>query len=91
MAWIPTGAWKRDFRKALKGAFTNVYQMEMLVDDYFAPESFTNIAPVGPGVNFEFQISQLINQALMEDWLLDLVAAAQEARSGHSIGTELDH
>jgi len=43
-------------------------------------ESFQNIAPVGPGITYDFQLFQLIDHARMNDWLPDLVAAAYERR-----------
>jgi hypothetical protein len=77
--WVPSGAWKSNFRNELKSAFGAV-DMNLLISDYFSPESFQNIAPVGPGINYDFQLFQLIEHARMSDWLPDLVAAAYERR-----------
>lgn len=79
MSWTPSGTWKRNFRNALKSGYPIVYAMELMLGDYFNT-SLANIAPVGPGVTYEYQLFQLTAQAEMEDWLVDLVAAAHERR-----------
>ena len=76
--WNPSGAWMAAFRKALADAFDEP-SMELLTTDYFT-RSFAKISPAGFGKTFEFRVQELINNARMEDWLLDLVAAARERR-----------
>jgi hypothetical protein len=66
------------FRGALADAFDE-QSLELLTTDYFA-RSFVKIAAPGTGRTFEFRVQELINNARMEDWLLDLVAAARERR-----------
>ena len=66
------------FRTALKDSFDN-QSLEMLTFDYFGPsKTFTNLT--NPNSYFEYRIFELIQQARMNDWLLDLVAAARERR-----------
>lgn len=77
--WEPSGAWMRRFRTALRDAFADA-DVELLTSDYFHPDVFSSIAPPGPGQTFEFRLQALINQARMNDWLPDLVAAAHERR-----------
>jgi hypothetical protein len=65
------------FRKALLPAF-NPNSMQLLTADYFGPvNTFANLTGNGP---FEIRLYELIDQARMEDWLVDLVAAARERR-----------
>jgi hypothetical protein len=54
--------------------------MELLISDYFEPDSFQKLAAPGFGKTFEYRLLELINQAEMNDWLLALVAAAHERR-----------
>lgn len=78
--WQPSGAWKMKFRKALEKAFGEP-SMLLLTADYFPPAyNFANISPPGFGKTFEFRLYELIEAARMDDWLLDLVAAAHERR-----------
>lgn len=79
--WQPTGAWMLRFRKALDETFDET-AVELLTVDYFHPAAFSKIASPGPGKTFEFRLQELIQRARMEDWLLDLVAAARERRPG---------
>ncbi|WP_433795957.1 trypsin-like peptidase domain-containing protein [Actinoplanes sp. CA-252034] len=76
--WQPSGPWMMRFRQALAQAF-NDQTMELLTFDHFAPTTFSTIASPAAGP-FEYRLQLLINQARMEDWLLDLVAAAHERR-----------
>jgi hypothetical protein len=78
--WTPSSTWQKDFRKALKNAYVFVYDIDLLLKDYFGIPTIQNIQPTGPGVTYEYQLSQLITRALARGWLLDLVAAAQERR-----------
>ncbi len=78
--WQPSGSWKKRFRDALLVAFTP-QDLQMLTMDYFGIQnSFNNLAPPGMGHTQEFRLLELIEQARMNDWLLDLVAAALERR-----------
>jgi hypothetical protein len=79
--WQPTGAWMQRFRRALDHSFDET-AIELLTSDYFHPASFARISSPGAGKTFEFRLYELIQQARMEDWLLDLVAAARERRPG---------
>jgi len=68
------------FREALDAAFDEP-SMEMLTTDYFSPSlAFSKVSPPGPSRTYEYRLHELINQARMNDWLLDLVAAARERR-----------
>jgi hypothetical protein len=75
-------SWQSSFRKALESAF-DPPSITLLVSDYFAPKNFPNIAPPGAG-NFEFRLHLLMEEARMEGWLYDLVAAARERRPRNS-------
>ena len=78
--WQPTGAWKERFRRALDGAF-NEASIELLTEDFFPPRYlFSKIAAPGFNKTFQFRLHELIAEARMNDWLLDLVAAAHERR-----------
>jgi len=78
--WQPTGAWKEKFRKALDGAF-NEASIELLTGDFFPPQDlFSKIAAPGLSKTFQYRLHELIEEARMNDWLLDLVAAAHERR-----------
>lgn len=77
--WQPTGTWKEKFRKALKQAFDET-SVTLLIADYFGPETFPGISPPGPGKSHEFRLHELIEHARVNDWLIDLVAAARERR-----------
>jgi Trypsin-like peptidase domain/Effector-associated domain 1 len=79
-AWEPTPAWNRTFRQALAASFDEP-SLNLLTADYFSPaRRFVNLAPAGPGRTLEVRIQELLDQARMEDWLLDLLAAAYERR-----------
>ena len=79
-AWQPTGQWMRHFREALDGGFDEP-SMELLTTDYFSSRrAFSRVSPPGFGKTYEVRLQELINQARMNDWLLDLVAAARERR-----------
>lgn len=68
------------FRKALDEAFDEP-SMELLTTDYFSPSrAFSRISPPGFNKTYEYRLFELINQARMNDWLPDLVAAARERR-----------
>ena len=83
-AWRPSGAWKLKFREALEDAFDDA-SMELLTADYFPVRNqFSRVAPTGVGKTFEFRLHELITNALMDDWLADLVAAAHERRPRNS-------
>lgn len=77
--WQPSGAWNQTFRKALEGAFDDP-SFALLITDYFAPQTFAKLSPPGPEKTHEFRLQEVINQAKMEGWLIDLVAAARERR-----------
>ncbi len=71
--------WKPAFRQALIGAFDQP-AMAMLVSDYFPPDTLDNLSPPGFGKTFETRLYEVIQQAEMNGWLFDLVAAAHERR-----------
>ena len=75
----PAEAWKTALRKALLGAF-NQASIDLLIADYFSPDSFDNLSPPGFGKTFEYRLLEVIREADMAGWLLDLVAAAHERR-----------
>jgi len=78
--WQPSGQWMQRFRKALDEAFDEP-SLEMLTTDYFSPSrAFSKVSTPGFNKPFEFRLFELINQARMDDWLPDLVAAARERR-----------
>jgi hypothetical protein len=81
--WQPSGPWMMRFRTALAQAFDD-QAMQLLTVDHFAPNTFHTIAPPGAGA-YQFRLQQLIDQARMEDWLLDLVAAARERRPANPV------
>jgi hypothetical protein len=54
--------------------------MELLTSDYFSPTTFSRVASPGLGKTFQVRLQELIEEARMNDWLLDLVAAAHEVR-----------
>jgi len=67
------------FRFALDQAF-NEGSLQLLVQDYFGRD-FQKISSAGGiGKQFGNRLQELIDAALMEDWLFDLVAAAHERR-----------
>jgi hypothetical protein len=67
------------FREALYEAFDEP-SLELLTTDYFFPATFSRISPPGFGKTFNDRLQELINQARMNDWLVDLVATARERR-----------
>lgn len=77
--WQPTRLTITRFRRALYEAFDEP-SIGLLTTDYFAPDTFNKLAPPGPGMTFEFRLQELIDQAKMNDWFADLVAAARERR-----------
>ena len=78
--WQPSGQWMQRFRKALNEAFDEP-SVEMLTVDYFSPShAFSKLSPPGSGRTFEYRLFELINQARMDDWLPNLVAATRERR-----------
>jgi hypothetical protein len=78
--WEPSPAWNKRFRAELAAAFDEP-SLNLLTADYFSPaRRFVNLAPAGPGRTLDVRIQELIDQARMDDWLLDLVAAAHERR-----------
>lgn len=77
--WEPTGPWKAAFRNALKQAFDQP-SFALLISDYFAPESFDGLSPPGFGKIIDSRFQEVIEQARMNGWLLDLVSAAYERR-----------
>jgi Trypsin-like peptidase domain/Effector-associated domain 1 len=78
--WQPSGQWMRQFREALDEGFDEP-AMELLTTDYFSPRfAFSRVSPPGFGKTHEVRLFELINQARMDDWLPDLVAAARERR-----------
>lgn len=77
--WQPTGSWMMKFRNALAGAFDEP-ECILLIGDYFAPLAFAGISPPGFGKSHAFRLNEVIQKARMEDWLVDLVAAAHERR-----------
>ena len=71
-----------NLREVLDGAFDEP-SLTLLTIDYFGPaRSFGKLSPPGFGKSFEFRIHELLEQARMNDWLLDLVAAASQRRPG---------
>lgn len=81
--WQPSGAWMMKFREALLAAFDDP-SLTLLTTDYFGPaRSFYNLSPPGYGKTHELRLHELIQQARMNDWLLDLVAAAHQRRPGN--------
>jgi hypothetical protein len=74
------GPWMRRFRKALLAVYQDA-DMELLTADYFFPGVFSSVAPPALGLRYEDRLQTLINQARMNDWLPDLVAAARERRT----------
>jgi hypothetical protein len=76
--WNPTGQWMAKFRQALVATF-NSASIEMLTSDYFGPTYAFSKLTSENGM-FEFRIFELIEQARLNDLLLDLVAAARERR-----------
>lgn len=78
--WTPSGRWKQQFRAALDEAFDEP-SIELLTSDYFSQSlAFSRVSPPGPHRTFQYRLHELIEQARMNDWLLDLVAAARERR-----------
>lgn len=76
--WTPTSNWMSRFRTALLASFDDP-SLNMLTFDYFGPQNtFHNLA--GSMGGYEYRVFELIQQARMNDWLLDLVAAARERR-----------
>jgi hypothetical protein len=71
-------AWQPRFRKALDEVFDE-QSLTLLVSDYFAPKSFPKIAPPGAG-SFGYRLHLLLEDARMDGWLYELVAAARERR-----------
>lgn len=86
--WQPTGPQKAKLRRALGQAFDEL-SISLLVGDYFSPESFVGIAPAGVGKTHEYRLNELIEYARMNDWLLDLVAAARERRPKNPLIAEI--
>jgi hypothetical protein len=74
--WI--GSRNERFRKALNEAFDEG-SITILLADYFG-QNFAAIAPVTITAGHDSRLQRLINVAKMDDWLLDLVAAAHERR-----------
>jgi hypothetical protein len=78
MSWTALGPWIAIFRQALVNAYTP-NALNLLISDYFS-KSFVNIA-VGPfPLTYPEMVQKQIEEAKMEGWLIDLVAAAQERR-----------
>ena len=76
----PSGQWMQQFREALDRAFDEP-SMELLTTDYFSPPfAFSRVSPPGFNKTYQYRLYELINQARMNDWLIDLVAAARERR-----------
>ena len=75
----PSGPWKAAFRAALKQAFDQP-GFAVLISDYFSPESFDGLSPPGFGKNIDFRFMEVIEQARMNGWLVDLASAAYERR-----------
>lgn len=86
--WRPSGAWTRRFRLALDEAFDEA-SMELLTVDHFTPSTFSKISSPGLGKSFTSRLQDLINEAQMNDWLPDLVAAARERRPRNRILAEI--
>lgn len=81
--WQPSGPWMMKLRQALDGAFDDP-SLTLLTTDYFGPaRSFAKLSQPGFGKPFEFRIHELLEQARMNDWLLDLIAAAHQRRPGN--------
>lgn len=73
-----TGSRNQKFRKALDQAYDEA-SITILLTDYFG-KRFASIAPATITAGQENRLQRLIDVAQMEDWLLDLVAAAHERR-----------
>lgn len=87
--WQPTGRWNETFREALADAFDEAL-IELLTTDFFSTrQRFSRISPPSFGKTFEFRLHELIDNARMNDWLLDLVAAAHERRPKNSELTKI--
>jgi hypothetical protein len=68
------------FRQALLAAFDEP-ALILLTTDYLGPaRSFPNLSPPGFGKTQEVRVNEMLQQARMGDFLLDLVAAAHERR-----------
>jgi hypothetical protein len=78
MTWTPSGPWKGKFRAALDNVFDEG-SITLLLTDYFN-ESFAKISPAGYGKTNAVRLNEIIEEARMNGWLLDLVAAAHERR-----------
>jgi Trypsin-like peptidase domain/Effector-associated domain 1 len=78
-----TQHWMTAFRNALDEAFDEG-SVTLLVADYFG-KNFAKISSPGLGKRFDNRLQELIDAARMEDWLLDLVAAARERRPKNAV------
>lgn len=76
--WTPNAAWMRKFRMALDDAFDEG-SIALLLADYFDLK-FAKISAPGFGKEFNNRLLEVVEKARMEDWLLDLAAAAHERR-----------
>lgn len=77
--WQPSGPWMMKFRNVVDQAFDEA-AFTLLINDYFAPRTFAGISPPGFGKSHAFRLYEVIQNARMEDWLIDLLAAAHERR-----------
>src|SRR5207244_4256574 len=79
--WTPK--LNQKFREALDDAFDEA-SIDLLTSDYFGL-SFAKISPAGFGKTFAYRMQEVVNQAKLDDWLLDLVAAARERRPKNAL------
>lgn len=70
-------------RKALDDAFDQP-AFDLLLGDYFG-KSFDGVSPPGFGKTNEFRIHEVMKQARIEDWLVDLLVAALERRPKNKV------
>jgi hypothetical protein len=76
--WTPPTGWNQKFRKALEASFDEGTFTLLLKDSFNL--HFANLSPAGFGKRFDNRLQEVIDAARMEDWLVDLVAAAHDRR-----------
>ncbi|MDZ4688920.1 MAG: trypsin-like peptidase domain-containing protein [Planctomycetaceae bacterium] len=79
--WTP--ARNAKLRQALKEAFDEA-SFDLLLTDYFGM-GLADISPAGLGKDREYRIHEVLKKAKMEDWVLDLAAAARERRPKNAL------
>lgn len=74
----PRGAWQR-LREAVSAAFDSP-SLNLLTADYFGPaNTFNKLAPPELGT-FDYRVHRLLDEARMDDWLFDLIAAVHDRK-----------